>query len=66
MKIIAVAPLREFWPPTIRPPKAWVDEVRKAAWRTPQDIKRRYPSADLVAAGAPSDYGIGCGKLLPR
>ncbi|MDN8541719.1 type II toxin-antitoxin system HigB family toxin [Erwinia sp. BC051422] len=52
MKIIAVAPLREFWTlhnQAEQPLKAWVDEVRKATWRTPQDIKRRYPSADFVA-----------------
>jgi len=28
---------------------AWRDEVERAAWQTPQDIKRRYKSADFLA-----------------
>ena len=29
--------------------KAWYDEVSKAQWRTPQDIKNQYASASFVA-----------------
>lgn len=28
---------------------AWRDEVEREAWQTPQDIKRRYKSADFLA-----------------
>ena len=28
---------------------AWFDEVEKAAWTGPDDVKRRYPSASIVA-----------------
>ena len=28
---------------------AWRDEVEREAWLTPQDIKRRYKSADFLA-----------------
>ncbi|MEN9678850.1 MAG: hypothetical protein RIS76_4746 [Verrucomicrobiota bacterium] len=29
--------------------QAWVAEVRTTTWRTPQDIKNRYRSADFLA-----------------
>ena len=29
---------------------AWFDEVRRAAWRNPADVKRRYASASIVSA----------------
>lgn len=28
---------------------AWRDEVERETWQTPQDIKRRYKSADFLA-----------------
>ncbi|GKX55780.1 hypothetical protein SOASR030_18920 [Leminorella grimontii] len=28
---------------------AWYDEVCRATWKTPQDIKNRFPSADFLA-----------------
>jgi mRNA interferase HigB len=31
------------------PLDAWRDEVGREAWQTPQDIKRRYKSADFLA-----------------
>lgn len=31
------------------PLNAWRNEVERERWRTPQDIKRRYPSADFLA-----------------
>jgi len=51
VKIIALAPLKKFWTlhnQAEQPLKAWIDEVKKASWQTPQDIKRRYPSADFL------------------
>lgn len=29
--------------------EAWFDEAGKAVWKTPQDIKNRYRSADFLA-----------------
>ncbi|MDV7105388.1 type II toxin-antitoxin system HigB family toxin [Vibrio sp. TH_r3] len=29
--------------------EAWFSEAEKAAWKTPQDIKNRYGSADFLA-----------------
>lgn len=28
---------------------AWLDVVERSVWRTPQEIKERYPSADFLA-----------------
>ena len=28
--------------------KAWLAEARDASWRRPVDIKKRYPSADIL------------------
>ncbi len=52
MRIIARQTLRKFYEkhadskPAL---DAWFHEVAAAAWNGPQDIKHRYPSADLLA-----------------
>ena len=51
MKIVAVKILREFW--TLHPNaeqnlKAWVDEVKKATWTQPVDIKEKYRNASIL------------------
>jgi len=51
MKIISVAPLREFWavyPDAEQPLTSWVDEVKKANWKTPAEIKVHYGSASIL------------------
>ncbi|NTV09163.1 MAG: type II toxin-antitoxin system HigB family toxin [Zoogloea sp.] len=51
MKIIAIKTLRDFWenhPDAEQPLKAWVDEVRQAAWTQPADIKAKYRSASIL------------------
>jgi mRNA interferase HigB len=51
MRIIAVSYLREFWrkhPDAEQPLKSWVDEVRKANWNQPADIKEHYRSASIL------------------
>lgn len=51
MKIIAVKILREFWsayPDSEQQLKAWVEEVRKAAWAQPAEIKEKYRSASIL------------------
>jgi len=51
MKIVAVRILREFWgrfPDSEQHLKAWVDEVKKAAWTQPADIKEKFRSASIL------------------
>jgi mRNA interferase HigB len=52
MRVIAKKRLVEFWvtyPETQEPLKAWHDEALQANWKSPQDIKDRYPSASFVS-----------------
>lgn len=52
MKVIAVSTLKAYWerhPKSEGPLKAWHDEARQAAWKTPQDIKNAYRSASFIA-----------------
>lgn len=51
MKIISVKTLRDFGsvnPDAEQPLKAWVDEVSKATWKSPADIKAQYRSASIL------------------
>jgi len=51
MKIVAVKILRKFW--TLHPNaeqhlKAWVDEVKRATWTQPVDIKAKYRNTSIL------------------
>ncbi|MEZ3033825.1 type II toxin-antitoxin system HigB family toxin [Escherichia coli] len=51
MKIISVKTLRDFWakyPDAEQPLKAWVDEVTKADWKNPAEIKEQYRTASIL------------------
>ncbi len=51
MRIIAIKTLREFWESHAdaqQPLKAWYKEAGESLWKKPNDIKRRYPSADIL------------------
>ena len=51
MKIVSVKVLREFWvhfPDAEQHLKAWVDEVKKADWNQPADIKEKYRNASIL------------------
>ena len=51
MKIISIKTLRDFWethPAAEQPLRAWVDEVRKAQWMQPADIKAHYRNASFL------------------
>lgn len=51
MKIVAVKILREFWqlhPNAEQHLKAWVDEVKRAIWTQPADIKAKYRNASIL------------------
>jgi mRNA interferase HigB len=52
MRIIAVKTLRLFWqehPDSAEALKAWVAEAEASDWQGPEDVKRRYGSADVLA-----------------
>ena len=51
MRIIAVRTLREFWnthADAEQPLKSWFKEAADTRWNGPNDIKQRYPSADIL------------------
>lgn len=51
MKLIAVKYLRDFWerfPDAEQHVKAWIDEVKKADWQQPTDIKAQYRNASIL------------------
>lgn len=52
MRIIARSSLQRFWSrpgceDARGPSHSWFEEAAKAQWRSPQDIKRRYPHASI-------------------
>jgi mRNA interferase HigB len=51
MRIIAVRTLREFWKSHAdaeQPLKAWFKEATDTRWNEPNEIKQRFPSADIL------------------
>ncbi|MDF9829999.1 type II toxin-antitoxin system HigB family toxin [Parabacteroides sp. PF5-6] len=53
MRVIAKKILREFWEAHAdceQQLKAWFQEAGNAAWKTPAEIKREYPSASILQA----------------
>lgn len=51
MRIIAVRTLRGFWESHAdaeQPLKAWYKEATETRWNEPNEIKQRYPSADIL------------------
>jgi mRNA interferase HigB len=51
MRIVALAALRKFWAKHAdaeQPLKAWHDEVSRARWKHPADIKRLYRHASIL------------------
>lgn len=52
MRIIAKSTIREFWmanPTAEYPLLDWYDTVKKAEWSSPNDIKKTYGNASIVA-----------------
>lgn len=54
MQIVALRNLESFWQQPNRGDaegslKAWLAEVRLAQWTTPQDVKKRYANASIIA-----------------
>ena len=51
MKIISRQTLKQFWERHVdaeEPLKAWFREASRSNWYSPDDIKKRYPSADIL------------------
>ncbi len=51
MRVIAVRTLRDFWETHAdaeQPLKSWYQEATQTRWLEPNDVKRRYPSADIL------------------
>jgi len=53
MRIISRKTLRDFWEQprftdSEQPLKAWFDEVKKADWKTPNDVKWQYRNASFI------------------
>ncbi|MBV5295368.1 MAG: type II toxin-antitoxin system HigB family toxin [Curvibacter lanceolatus] len=54
MHIVALRNLESFWRQTHcrdaeGPLKAWLAEARAAHWSSPQDVKRQYANASIIA-----------------
>ena len=50
--MISRKPLRQFWekhPGAEEAIRGWFHEAKRADWNSPNDVKRRYPSASFVA-----------------
>jgi len=53
MRVVALRSLREFWrlhPDAERPLRAWHDEVSRATWRSPADIKQTFRQASILGS----------------
>jgi mRNA interferase HigB len=51
MRIIALSTLRSFWekhPQASAPLQSWYQEVSRAEWKTPTEIKAQYGNASFV------------------
>ncbi len=51
MRIVALKTLREFWarhPDAEQSLRAWHEEVNRAQWRTPADIKAHFGNATIL------------------
>ena len=51
MRVIAKRTLRDFWEKhadSEQQLKAWYNEAEQAAWKSPNDIKKDYPSASIL------------------
>lgn len=51
MRIVALKALREFWkrhPEAEHPLRAWHDQVSRAQWRAPTDLKAQFGNASIL------------------
>lgn len=51
MRVLAKRTLRDFWekhPDSEQQLKAWYNEAEQAYWKSPNEIKKDYPSASIL------------------
>lgn len=51
MRVLKRSTLRDFWerhPDAEQPLKEWFQEVRRADWQNPHDVKARYRNASVI------------------
>jgi len=54
VRVISRKTLRVFWEQhkdAEQPLRAWFSEAKSAQWRSPNEIKERYPSASVIGGG---------------
>ncbi|MCT4712822.1 type II toxin-antitoxin system HigB family toxin [Enterobacteriaceae bacterium H11S18] len=54
MKIISVAVLKAFWkchPDAEQPLLSWIEQIKKANWKYPPDVKKRFATASVLKNG---------------
>ena len=54
MRVIAISALKTFWeqhPDSEQSLKSWYQAVTTERWDSPYDVKRRYATASVLAAG---------------
>ena len=54
MRVISLKPLREFWrrhPDAERPLRLWYKVATNAEWKSLQDVRQDFPTADGVPVG---------------
>jgi len=69
MHIISMRRLREFWqihPIAERPLRAWFSRVEQAKWQSLVELRRDFPSADLVRRLTGFDIGGNHFRLITR
>jgi len=51
MRVVSIKKIKEYYenfPDAEQALKSWLDEARKAVWKTPQDIKDQYANASII------------------
>ncbi len=69
MNIISKKTLMSFWqkhPTAKRPLKGWFTQVKQADWQNFAELRRMYPSADLVKRLTVFNIGGGNYRLIVR
>ncbi len=52
MRVVAKKTLRNYWEKHAdvqSPLESWYHEAKKASWKNPNDVKKYYPSASIIA-----------------
>lgn len=69
MWVVSLKRLREFWqnhPPAETPLRAWFSQTSAAEWTNFSDLRRTFPSADLVGNCTVMNLGGNKYRLIAR